>query len=183
MIETNVPLPHGRQLPRVLNFEPGGKCLARLLGDWLALAVHYVSAERRGYPCEGEDCRYCDLPKEWRAYMPALVAIWKSRGRTGSEELGGYLSPVEMVVELRAGPAAILEGRPLRGIKVELIKPAGAKNQPLRVQILETESALELPPAFDVRPTLCRIWRNPHAFDTESKEQPRPILPIGKIAT
>jgi hypothetical protein len=184
MIETNVPRPDGKRLPRVLNFEPGEKCLARFLADRLAVTVHYDRVERRGYPCEGKECRHCHLPKDWRAYIPALVAKWIRTGRMGSEETGHYLSAVEkMVVELRAGPAASLEGRCLRGILVELIKPTGARNQPLRVELLETESAHELPPAFDVRPTLCRLWGNPHAFDAESKPQPRPILPMGRTAT
>jgi len=167
----------------VLNLEPGEKYQARFLADWLALEVHWDAMERRSYPCEGKDCRRCDLPKDWRAYAPALVAKWRRTGRSGSEELGQFLSPVEMVVELRAGPAASLDGRPLRGMLVELMKPAGAKNQPARVEIVETETAGELPPAFDVRPVLCRLWRNPHAFDAEAKPQQRATIPIRRVAT
>jgi hypothetical protein len=163
----------------VLNLKPGEKCKVLFLGEWLQVTMHYDPTEKRGYPHQRQNCPRCDLPQEWRAYVPALGKRWKCTGHLEAAEQGYYLPQEEMVIELRATTAVAFAGRPLRGVVAALLKPPGDKRQPLRVEIEQASFAGEFPPAFDVRPILCRVWRNPHAFDVEpTAEAPPATLPL-----
>jgi hypothetical protein len=182
MSNQNVPCP-SKKIRRLLSLKPGDFCKALLLGDWLAREVHFDRSTMTSDICTGDGCEICHLPKSWRAYIPALVQMWTIPCPLGSKDSTPIDEPQELVIELRAGQGVQLDGLELRGMVVELLKPKGAKTQPLRLFITNEPPRCEIPPSFDVEPTLCLIWNNPKAFDQQPATDKTPkTLPFPKTA-
>lgn len=122
----------------------------RFLGEALLVQTHWV--DNATMPCLGPACLYCPeaqyTRRAARYYCPCQAGIRRNITT-------GQLVLEPWIAELHQGVMAKLEG-PLRGLVARLWRPARGK--PLALVVLRTEDPATLPPAFDVRPHLVRLW-------------------------
>jgi hypothetical protein len=150
------PPPAKRQA--VLILMPGESAMATFLGEPECTEIHWV--DKRSMPCQGPDCpvnHLTNAPK-WRAYVAAQVRRFVKRGECAGEPIGDWSAKFEdLIVELTEAHAEFVAVGKLRGLVVELHKPKGNVRQSMRI-INTGKSDDAAPPAFDVKPILCRLW-------------------------
>jgi hypothetical protein len=162
---TQAPAPIGR---RILILKPGEGASVVFLADHIGVNIHWI--DNRSRPCV-DDCQHCkaQTPRRWRAYLPALVRRCVKMGVDADARQTPVFSAriEELVIELTESHADQIEG--LAGMAAELWKPRGNKLLPVRL-IVDGPAKVELPPAFDVKPVLYRIWG--------IQQQERPALKV-----
>jgi hypothetical protein len=180
--------------PPLLLFQPGrwwaltflGPVGARRWCHWLEVQGRSRACTGRqaevldvDLPCTPEDCLYCSHRLFFRGWVPALALEWataRQDGRLVKTRPGTY-APRLVIAELWPSLLVELEGRPLRGLCVEVFRPgAGRQSVPRLLTDVPQCSREDLPPAFDVRPWLTRLWRQPGLW-TGGQEQPA-ICPL-----
>jgi hypothetical protein len=181
----------------IFSVPAGGQAFLRCLADAQGVWVHWV--ENRSTPCLGDECCWCpSVPQRWKGYVPAL--LWRVTHDPQRGHVGRW-TPV--VLEITEGIADQLGGN-LRGKILDLSRPGQRRNSPLRVVFLEQTRSVnddntvaratkvaalraaqaELPPAFDVRPILERVWGLHRARQRvpepapEASAEPSPFIPF-----
>ena len=136
--------------PRVHNTRPGSRRWFRLLGPPRGVWLHWVpstAGKGRSAPHLADGCPHCQAGLDnlrWKGYAPAE--------RLDSTDAGQQLWSLCIVELTEASHASIcmhFEGEVVwRGLRIELTRgPVGGPKQ------------AELPPAWDIKPTLIRMWQ------------------------
>lgn len=118
--------------------------------DVTGVYVHYYNHRTRPCLASRDLCEGCDLryPRRWKGYL----ACWdKSRGRL-------CLAQLTQEAFLRTAGLHALRGK-LRGCVLRLTRAGASRNSRVNAQVkpVTWEEGL-LPPAFDVKAALERIW-------------------------
>lgn len=111
-------------------------------------------------PCESPDCPACSeqLPWRWHGYVSVFTAS----------------THLHQLLELTAAPAQILAAwfdlhKTLRGSEVVLNRTSPRPNGKVRLQVRAIDlSAVQLPPAPDLRRVLATLWNLPVATQAVS---------------
>lgn len=146
-------LPDRRSLSRQWRKVYGPRGLKRLhvktlSEDILSVWTHFDTTINRVRPCEGLKCPYCikGLARRFLGYAAAM--------RSDTNE--------PCIVEITEGAArklremGLLPGK-LRGYSLTLFRLKDYVNAPVQVEALKL-SRQDLPPSFDVLPSLLRLW-------------------------
>lgn len=142
----------------------------RAVGDLVEVRRHWGNAG--GALCFEANCKHCPSERRREGYFDGIFAR-----KTAALE-------VELFRAIASVPAAALEmieGRPLRGMKLEFFRKTDKSRT--QVAILEEECDYELPPAIDVRLPLARLWQLPYwPNGVVEEDEPRTILKFRKQA-
>lgn len=160
------PPPISKRFFPILSPKPDMPVKAIITSDRpLACWTHYHNRET--FPCtrSNDTCSLCRarLSPRWKAYLCGMVAI------TGKSA----------VIELTAGavhscPKIIDEKAKLRGWGIELFRGGRAVNAPVRCKLFEAPPSISkgfIPPPFDLKSSLLRMWGNPFAGVDLSTEE------------
>jgi hypothetical protein len=145
---------------------PNGTSLVALLGRGVGLWLHWLG--RRSYPCEGKDCPAARhrKPAYWTKYFPACIPVFEG---TGEKKLKGYM-PV--VIALSQDHYAYLEEFSEGGpILLEVARQNGDRQFRIK-KVQAYHGKVQLPPVFDVRPVLYRVWGMRPPTETGSNAHP-----------
>jgi hypothetical protein len=170
------PAPVGR---RLLVVKPGERFLLQLLGPVEGYDTHWDTEHRATQPCLGKDnCPLHHTPRHWRGYAPALAAKWFTMATVGTEKKGNYRTAEEVVAEFTETTFPMVPAGDLRSLVIEVQRPEKRPHAPLEIKIIESRKLMDpLPDAFDVRPTLCRVWGTPELFlDETANKLPATIM-------
>jgi hypothetical protein len=104
--------------------------------------MHWVGSE--SLPCDGPGCRHCPKRKFSRGYVEALV------------RQPGEQRTRRVILELHRQANDIIDGRPARGLVLDLTRAKGKYDSPIA---REERGPDEVPEAiWDVRACMERIW-------------------------
>jgi hypothetical protein len=119
--------------------------------------VHWLREERRSRPCLGPRCPHCagQLPRRWKGYAPAFIE--RKDPATGKKK---RVPVVLELTETAAWDLKNLDGwKTVRGLAIKVSRKGKHSNAPLRLEGADQQlPEANLPPAFDVRPVLERLW-------------------------
>jgi len=169
MIEGDLPPIESAGMKRpVVRVKPGERLRALLLGDLVGRYCHFADGRTR--PCPGQGCSLCrEQARRWYGWVPAFVSKLIARSRTGKDVDHWRCEPAsEAVLEFTEGAYAAIATDDLRGLLIDLWRPAASARSPVRVEFVsdEVERPVVLPESFDVKPILGRLWGLPDAFGT-----------------
>lgn len=157
----------------ILRVHPAQTFHVCVLGPWIGLWTHWLDGESR--PCKGGACRLCpDTPKRWKGYAAGCVYRRDLMAGTGSWE--------RTVIEITDGCRGILD-RDITGAVIKLSRRPGKANNPLIAEVIMPSSPLpQMPPAFDVRPVVARIygWKQEPAQLADEPPNTLPFAPKTK---
>jgi hypothetical protein len=133
---------------------PGNNSFLRLLGPHVGAFVHCVKDGRRRRPaaCLRTDCPHCKKQEaDWKAYIPAL--LWRARVQPNWLHVVGEFTQVafdELTKEVSP--------KEFRGKVVEVSR--GQTNSRMHARLVESpqKDLGILPPTFDVKIVLRRLW-------------------------
>ncbi len=154
----DTPPEQGRdRLPmRVHSVLPGHPVVVRFLGHVHGVWTHWIAdpdpnARPRGRsrPCCGPACPYHTLPCIKKGYAAALLWLWHLEHQKQEWRLG-VIEVTEAIDQLFA--------KDLRGHVWKLERKGKRVNSPLVATQLEAVPDFDLPPPFDVRAVLTRMW-------------------------
>lgn len=163
----------------------GNNSFLRLLGPHVGAFTHYLKEgrKRRPTPCLKGRCPHCErkLLKVWKAYVPAL--LWRPSFKPNWLHVVGEITDssfAELLKQVKPGD--------FRGKVVEVSR--GQTSSLMRVRLVEDpqRDSGQLPPPFDVKIVLRRLWglaratpREEGTFDPapppiEAYEPPAPVV-------
>jgi len=110
-------------------------------GERKALMTHWVESLHRTMPCTHPPCRYHQEPISWKAYAAAMLYDMQEK----------TWSPI--ILEI---PAALdnLLPKVLRDLATKITRSDGKWSS----KEAKVQPAGELPPAWDIEPTLYALW-------------------------
>lgn len=171
---------------------PPGKSghFVRFLGDPIAVWLHWIeptASKTRGRttPCRVKECTHCKSGDAGQrtAYAPALV--WKAKDPDWPHVREWVTIVAQLSECAESDIIAVKNESPWRNLTVA-IQRVGRKNNRVTAQLAAKQHDDPIPPAFDVLPTLLRMWnerapegREPDKADPAGDETPR-VLPFEK---
>jgi hypothetical protein len=149
--------------------------LAQLLGPVFWTELHWIHGVT--LPCEGIGCTLCRETGGtfWKGYAPSRVV------RKGEDCFTKH------AIELPHSANLILKGKEPRGLAIKITRKGKERNGELVTEIcndflVQRYFRSELPPSFDVRPVLAKLWNCPIRVDVQANGQLREITDgIGTI--
>lgn len=147
--------PHASAGPEVWVTPSDGKpYYLRCLGTPVGVFLHWNANEKRTNPCEGAGCKACPTCRQqWKGYFPAVLFV--------EDRIAGKHQWQRVVGELTENARDTLladDFRPIvewRGTCIR-IQRVGKK---VVAQVEDGEVKEELPPGWDVKPSLKRMWQ------------------------
>lgn len=144
----------------VVNPPRKGSLILRLLGGWVGVLLHWRETrprypKGRSLPCLGDDCpidHRVDVPF-WYGYAPALLyrVVFTEQECRQTHLWEPAIAPITDEIAL-----TVLNGKQPRGLVIRLSR--GDKGSLLTAEVLEKVTVDPLPPPFDVKPILLRMW-------------------------
>jgi hypothetical protein len=144
--------------PRVERFKNGGRKVVLLLGDPLQRQMHWNADLKSSVPCfKPSPCPFCSDPKFTKSerkegFAPAMIL--NERAREWQQAV---------VVFTKGGLDKLhaLGGAPYRGWRIEVVKvQKPGRVAPMEIRQLDPLPDVypALPPAFNVRAVMMRVW-------------------------
>lgn len=152
----------------------------RVLDVPLVASVHWCDGLRREVPCFGLQCPLCPLPTRDKGFVPAIAQAGRLRGLS-REQKPFFKDLVRCVIELTAG--ALHSITRADGDQVRWQMQRHTKGGPIQLERCHSEAPYTLPPTFDVRPIVAKMWGVKNwPFDLGSDEDlDSPILPLNPL--
>lgn len=160
-------LPRHHTAHQVRNLSDGNCEYYRLLCAPQCVHTHWVTdtnlrPQGRTLPCFGSQCKYCPDRRKLQAYGAAIVWNRTSDAPTRKGQSGGFWSTCILPIPQEAWfqlledlSQAIQESHEIwRGLALEVSR----KGKRTRIVVCEHQITDTLPDAFDVKPSLLRMW-------------------------
>lgn len=144
---------------------------ARILGDPVPVWLHWLDKAKRTVPCSAPDCQHCPtIRQQQKLYAPASVAVF----------MDGKATWIPRIIELTENARDELlkdDFRPIiqwRGTLIQLRRVGRV----VHATVDDRPIAEELPPSWDIKPTLIRMWQIREAVlpsKDAAGDEPRPL--------
>lgn len=173
----NDPSFHAHLPAQVSSPRTGQTLIYWLLGDHAGKFLHFTKIDggRKPVPCDDAQCKLCPDPRRyWKAWVPALMYSQTVRER--------WVYVAAELTELAF--RELLQSRQpdqFRNTVVSMTR--GATNSHVRLTVLESPPAglATLPPAFDVRIVVERMWGLRRAEKGHGGTPTAPVLTLPPI--